>query len=34
MTPIELRVIWAGETTGPDSTRFGLRLVEDSVYGK
>ena len=29
----ELVVIWADEPSTPDSTRFSLRLVEDSIYG-
>jgi hypothetical protein len=29
----ELKVVWADESQTPDSARFGLRLVEDSVYG-
>ena len=29
----ELVVIWADEPSSADSTRFALRLVEDSIYG-
>jgi hypothetical protein len=29
----ELRVVWADEAPTPETLRFGVRLVEDSVYG-
>lgn len=29
----ELRVVWADEPPNSTSLRFGMRLVEDSIYG-
>lgn len=29
----ELRVVWADEPPNATSLRFGVRLVEDSIYG-
>lgn len=29
----ELRIVWAGEQTNPDTIRFSVRIVEDSLYG-
>ena len=32
----ELKIVWGGEvnSSGADVLRFGVRLVEDSIYGK
>jgi len=29
----EVRVVWADELNSPVALRFGMRLVEDSIYG-